>query len=191
MDVTLTRLRDALTKAETKANRLRSQLNGVEKEAEELATAIRVLERIEGIESTTTAPPAMNENAAAILKHVGYGRNEGRAPIQIFDALLGEGRHDLNADLVRTQLWRMSKRGTLESENGRYWKPEAERPKAENVAAPDAETSEADNGTVGPLGGGSGFPPASPEGSIPSGSTSTEAIGRMIVPEDLDDDVPF
>jgi len=82
---------------------------------------------------------------------------------------------DLNADLVRTQLWRMAKRGLLESDNGKYW-----RAKLENFEA---------------LLGGSDHPDAPAILSDFEGSPQAEALmkgGFMSVdPEDFDDDVPF
>src|SRR3712207_7993721 len=67
---------------------------------------------------------------------------------------------------------------TLFRSNGRYWKPESERPRSEKREAPDAVASEASRNS-GPADGSQGRAThLDPEGSIPSGSTPTTGPAR-------------
>lgn len=126
MSDSLDQLREMKAKLDLKWSRLQSQLAGVTTERDEIDTAIRVLERLEGIAAAQEVA-STNENGTLILRHVGLGESEAQAPKDIQERLVRDG-HDLSPDLVRTQLWRMAKRGLLESENGKYWKPQGSEP---------------------------------------------------------------
>src|SRR5206468_3807304 len=129
-------------------------------------TAIRVIERMNGVSDTAKITP-VGENAAMILRYMGDGQAAGISPKEVHDMIVAMEDADISADLVRTQLWRMAKRGLLKSKDGRYWRPR-------NDEAPDAETSEASN-TTGPADGSQGGAThLHPEGSIPSGSTPSQ-----------------
>lgn len=178
--VDLQSLSDSLHKAQAKAKRLRAQADTAEREANEIETAIRVIERMSGADTAPSAT-AVGETGAIVLQYVGYGPEKGRTPKEIHEAIeLIEGG-DIGADNVRTQLWRMAKRGILQSEGGRYWRKKEE--------ASNAETSEASN-SKGPADGSQGRAThLDPEGSIPSGSTPSQRTVRP--PWENDDDVPF
>lgn len=183
----VTMLREARAKAEAKVGRLRSQLAIAEREFEELETAVRVFDRISG-NGPSPGPnaAATNENGTLIWSFVGIGEENGMAPKDVHEALVAAG-HDLNADLVRTQLWRMAKRETLASESGKYWRPVDSRKSEEKKAPSDFDSEGAFE--VGPDDGSQGSPSQlTPEGSIPSGSTFTTSRRGW---DDLDDDVPF
>lgn len=123
MSDTLETLKAALAKAQVKAERFRVQYEAAAQEVAETETAIKVIERLSGLPlSIAGVGVGSGDVGAAILAHVVAGRENGRAPKDIYDALMSEGRADLNADQIRTQLWRMAKRGVLHSENGRYWR---------------------------------------------------------------------
>lgn len=120
MTDTIEILKAVLAKAQAKADRLRIQYEAANQEVVETTTAIRVLERLSGSPSALTT--SAGDVGAAILAHTKEGPENGRAPKDIFEALCAEGRDDLNPDQIRTQLWRMAKRGILQSEGGRYWR---------------------------------------------------------------------
>lgn len=163
MNESVEQLAAHLGKLEAKANRLRTQLDAVETERGEIETTIRVLQRFAGQGPSATPNNQPNENGAIILRYVGEGENEALAPKEIQERLTADG-HDLNADLVRTQLWRMAKRGILESEDGKYWKPVSDP--FEEYAS-QAKPSSEGFGAGANSGFGSGFA------------------------DDLDEDVPF
>src|SRR4051812_47595748 len=97
--VDLDSLRATLSKAQSKATRLRSQADAAEKEADEIATAIRVIERMNGTDDTSATPP-VSESGTIILQHLGYGEEAGRSPKEVHEIIsLMEG--DLGADLIR------------------------------------------------------------------------------------------
>jgi hypothetical protein len=188
-------IREKFLKSGQRVKRAESALEKAKFDHDELAVTMRTLIRhglIEDEDSTGRDVPTaadMNEAQSVVLSFVPKGESAAASPKDIISELHNAGRDDLTADYIRTTLWRFAKRGALKSDNGMYWWPPAAT-KAEIVAAPDAETSEADNASAGPLGGERGFPPTTPEGSNPSGSTSSQ-YGGFNVPDDLDDDVPF
>lgn len=73
----------------------------------------------------------------------------------------------------------ISSRGILQSKDGRYWKPKKEEASGDEPKA---------SNSMGPVGREGGYPPSTPEGSIPSGSTPVQAAS---FDADLDDDVTF
>ena len=167
-------LEEMRTKLEAKRSRLRNQLAAVETEFHEIDTALRVLHRIAGDATPTGSSSPTSDNGATILNFVGLGEDEAKAPKEIFEALCLAG-HDLNADLVRTQLWRMAKRGLIESENGKYW-----RAKDDDFSSllrdddhPDAPATLSDF-----------------EGS-PQAIVAAKGGFMHVDPDDFDDDVPF
>lgn len=174
MDDALSQLRQILLKQDAKAQRLRDQLSTALAERNDTDTAIRVLEKLSGL-AAPAAPVQPNENGALILKFVGHGESEALAPKDIVDRLSAAG-HELNADLVRTQLWRMAKRGALESENGKYWRPQIADPFSEY-----AETvKQADERNPFAIDDNLDEPFGSASNRLPSAFDS-----------DLDDDAPF
>jgi hypothetical protein len=188
VDDPIASLREAASKSEAKVARLRNQLTIAEKELEELGTALRVVERFTGYGTAAVAATTpVSDNGAIILKYVEDGEANGKAPKDVFEQVIADG-HDLNADLIRTQLWRMAKRGTLATKDGRYWRPVSEAfPETELPS--DEPTSE--GSFSGPADGSQGRTShPDPEGSIPSGST----LVSVPFPQegwDIDDDVPF
>jgi hypothetical protein len=144
MSDSIDQLREMKAKLDLKWARLQQQVVAVGTERDEIDTAIRVLERLHGQDAS---PPSTitNENGVLILKYVGAGEDEAQAPKEIQSRIVADG-HDLNADLVRTQLWRMAQRGLLESDNGKYWKPrEKADPFAQYAEAVEVHRKRADD----------------------------------------------
>lgn len=165
MSDSLEQLREMKGKLDLKWGRLHSQLAAVTTERDEIDTAIRVLERLQGLAAVQESA-TINENGALILRYVGLGESEAQAPKDIQERLVGDG-NDLSPDLVRTQLWRMAKRGLLESEGGKYWKPYGSDPgQPQQVPVEDSWSEQQINNLSGAAGGG-GFA------------------------DDFDDDIPF
>lgn len=180
-------IKERRTKAQAKVNRLRNSLAAATKDLEELDVALNVLVKHGYIEGDEDQPqPAIaeaagfsNENHALLYSYVPEGEASAISPKEVTDAIHATGRTDLNADYVRTVLWRMAQRNTLESRDGRYW-----RPTKKEEAPAEAEASQ----FRGPVGREVGYPPSTPEGSNPSGSTPSQAAE---VDAWDDDDVPF
>lgn len=187
-------IRAKFDKSAQRVKRAESAWLKAKHEHEELAVTWKTLIRhgliddIDAPAQTRETDADMNDDQSVVLGFVPKGQPFALSPKEVVTELHDSGRDDLSADYVRTTLWRFAKRGVLKSESGLYWWPSAAS-RAEDVAAPDAKTSGADNGSVGPHGGGSGFPSTSPEGSIPSGSTQVRRHPAWDVPDD--DDVPF
>ena len=137
-------IREALAKAEGKVKRLSAQLEGAVAERDELLTAVRVIERLFEAKSPSSTAAAQSDNGQLIYSYVGVGRQNAGAPKDIIDALRAAG-HDLNDDLVRTQLWRMAKRNELRKGDGRYWRPQDSDAPFED-AAPNDEAPGGDPG---------------------------------------------
>lgn len=181
---------------DSKVKRLESALAAARERRDEIAVAMKVLAKLgyiedpEAVASTNTnRVVGMNEAQSLVYQYVGCGEVGAMAPKDVTSILHSTGRDDLSADYVRTTLWRLAQRGYLKNEGGLYWRPEPA--KAENVAAPGAETPRAVNESAGPHGGGSVFPASSPEGSIPSGSTPPKRGFVEFDETGLDDDIPF
>ncbi len=122
----LSQLRTALEKAEGRVNRLKSQLETAQTERDELTTALKVLERlILGTQSEER--PNQSDSGSIIFQYVPTGRANAAAPREIIDRMRHDGKA-LGDDLVRTQLWRMSKRGELLKADGKYWREAAQSP---------------------------------------------------------------
>lgn len=196
--IPLDQITDALQKAEAKVKRLSSQLEAAMDERDELRTTMKVIERLSESGQPSATSSAQSDNGQLIYGFVGVGPENARMPKEIIDALKAHG-HDLNADLVRTQLWRMEKRNELRKADGRYWKPAAfVSDEADNDCeneAPGAETSRAseDFGRVAELEG--------PEKTEQRPNGNGENAGSSPAPpspiqfggfsDDLDDDIPF
>lgn len=151
-------LREKRDKAEARVRRTKANHEAAVRDFEELDCAYTVLIKHGYIKDAAGHEPAgaaMNETQALVLSCVPYGEVFAIAPKDVANMLHARGRDDITADYVRTTLWRLAKREILKSEGGLYWRPG--KPDLENVAAPDAETSRAGNGRVGPHGGGTGW----------------------------------
>jgi hypothetical protein len=178
-------LKQKHAKARAKLDKLRASMAAAEKDFDELDTALNVLTKHGYIEDEAHpaagigAAVATNETHMYLLKFVPEGEIGAIAPKEVADIVRSTGRNDLDPDYIRTVLWRLAQRGILMNKDGRYWRPKKDE-------APDAEASEASN-SMGPVGREGGYPPSTPEGSIPSGSTPVQAADEG----DLDDDVPF
>lgn len=183
----VTDLIEKRAKAEAKVKRMEASLAAARKDFDELDVAVNVLTKhgyIQGDEGQAapaiTAQNGLNDTYSYLLRFVPFGEDLAIAPKEVTDMVRRDGRADLSGDYIRTALWRMGQRGVLEGNDGRYWRPKKEE-------APDASTSGASE-TTGPVTGRErGYPPSTPEGSIPSGSTHVQAAYES----DLDDDVPF
>jgi hypothetical protein len=127
----LQQLRTAFEKAEAKEKRLAAQLEGAQRERQELETAIRVLERLTEPKVPSTAAASQSDNGQLIYGYVGIGRQNACAPKEIIEAMRADG-HDLGDDLIRTQLWRMAKRNELQKSEGRYWRPVIRKDESES-----------------------------------------------------------
>jgi hypothetical protein len=173
------------TKAQTRVKSLETKLAAARKDFDELDVAVNVLTKHGYIEDEAHpaagigAAVATNETHMYLLKFGPEGEIGAIAPKEVADIVRSTGRNDLDPDYIRTVLWRLAQRGILMNKDGRYWRPKKDE-------APDAEASEASN-SMGPVGREGGYPPSTPEGSIPSGSTPVQAADEG----DLDDDVPF
>jgi hypothetical protein len=180
-------LKQKHAKAQAKLDKARANLIAAQKDFEELDTALNVLTKHGYIDDEDTkasgpsASVAPNETHAFLLRFVPAGEIGAIAPKEVADMVRSHGRDDLDPDYIRTVLWRLAQRGVLMNKDGRYWRPRKDE-------APDAETSEASNSTGPVTGRERGYPPSTPEGSIPSGSTHVQPSA---FDEDLDDDVPF
>ena len=202
--VNLDQIRDALQKAEAKVKRLSAQLDAAAVERDDLLTAAKVIERLFDAHNPSEAASSQSENGQLIYHCVGVGQENALAPKGIIDSLKAAG-HDLNADLVRTQLWRMERRNELRKIDGRYWRPATEADKldddfAELVGgktkkAPDAEASEASKefGRVAELEGPEKTEQAPQSYGENAGSNPAPPSPAQIIPygDDLSDDIPF
>lgn len=186
-------LRAAFNKADSKVKRLESALAAARDERDELATTMRVLIKHGYMPDDADLPVVtpktgdMNERQLLVYSSVPIGEQRAIAPKLITEALHADGYVEITADYVRTTLWRLGQRNTLQVRNGLYWR---EPDEAEKVEAPGAETPRASE-ELGPVTGRErGYPPSTPEGSIPSGSTPSRPL-VLQEDHDLDDDVPF
>jgi hypothetical protein len=178
-------------KAAARVKRAEAALGNAKKDFEELEIALNVLAKHGFIAGDQAQPKPKiveavgftNPKHGMIFDQIPIGERYAVSPKEIIDAVRSKGSN-VTPDYVRTVLWRFADRGTVENTDGRYWRHPLEQEKEE---ASDAETSEASE-TTGPVGREGGYPPSTPEGSIPSGSTPVQAHS---FDEDLDDDVPF
>jgi hypothetical protein len=182
-------IREAHAKAEAKVSRLRSSLEIAERELSETAIALRVFERASGGASTDSAA-SLGPTSEAILKHVGVGRANATAPKDIVTALEASGT-PMGGDLVRTQLWRLEKRGVLRKQDGRYWILDLAQSGSEKAEAP--EQSRASVGRVAELEGPEKTEqrPFRTGENVGSNPTPPTPYSRSAFDTDLDDDVPF
>ena len=199
----LASLRFALDKVEAKVQRLFAQADAATRERDEIETAIRVIERFSNQAGKPVSGGGASDNGQLIYGFVGVGPERALPPKDIIEKLRAGG-HDLGDDLVRTQLWRMAKRGELENNEGRYWRPVTENADVDDIdsldkgEAPNADRAGASSrvGRVAELEGpgkteqhpfrngenvgSSPTPPASVVEEVPSRGW-----------DDFDDDVPF
>jgi hypothetical protein len=112
---------------------LRAELAKAEAKKADLQTALRVLSEVTGddvsgaerVKAPTASRPAA-EKKQLMFAILGVGRDEGLQPADVFKRLEADGIDDISIQVVRTTLWRAAKNGELESDDGRYWKHEAE-----------------------------------------------------------------
>lgn len=199
----LASLRIALNKAEARVQRLAAQTDTAKRERDEIETAIRVLERFANQGAKPVSSSSTSDNGQLIYGYVGYGPDNAMPPRGIIEKL-NAGGHDLGDDLVRTQLWRMAKRGELENSDGRYWRPVNENADSNEFDGqdtgdfPDAvgAGAAANSGRVNELESSEKAernPFRKREGwgvsSSPPASAADKALSRGW--DDFDDDVPF
>lgn len=163
-----------LTRAKLEGLREAQRLVG-----EETATAPKVRKRRRGLS------PVWRE-LLQIVEHLGkfnYDHLARAASIM---------KHEINRDTLRSQMSAYRQSGLVVSVDDGWFELTDEGRKAvglepKKVEAPDAETSEASE-ELGPVTGRErGYPPSTPEGSIPSGSTPSSPVS---FDTDLDDDDP-
>ena len=112
---------------------LRAQVVKAEIEKADLQTTLRVLGEFGGDatpkstlpERAKTARPA-NEKKRLMFDLLGVGKAGGKQPAEVHKTLVMLGEDDISIQVVRTTLWRAASKGELDSQDGRYWKHEAE-----------------------------------------------------------------
>lgn len=183
MTDTGTVLREKEAKLEARVKKARVTLESLETELTEVRTTLKVLVSMGLAEAPAdlhddgpSGTDALSENQSAVIAVVPQGEDQARPPKHIIDMvnLIGP---ELNGDYVRTVLWRLAKRGIIHNTNGLYWREKEEAP-----AEAEASSSK------GPVGREGGYPPSTPEGSIPSGSTPPHTSEADVWD---DDDIPF
>jgi len=150
---------------------------------------VAVLRR--GIKEIDTALAAISGDAAvvapvqsgsrindSILEAVKSGAG---TPAEIHEFLARHLSVETSKHSVSTRLSKLKNEGHLDHDGTRWVLPK----KVEGPAAPTAEPPKQSGPVTGREGG---YPPASPEGSIPSGSTVSH---RSAPSRELDDDIPF
>lgn len=185
--------KERLAKAEARLLRLEKQVETARSDVADLRTTVRVMAEITGETLTDSTPVEAQGRPRHIVMLLPEGEENGAGPSEIFENYRRLGADDVSPDTFRATLWRMKNgiyfmrdRGSwvIRSSDGRYWKESI----THKDEAPDAETSGASE-TTGPVTGRErGYPPSTPEGSIPSGSTHVQPAS---FDTDLDDDVPF
>jgi hypothetical protein len=126
-------LKDRLSKCETKVARYRKTLETAENEMAEVKIALRVLGEISG-ESPNSVKSESNSSTAnrqqEIADLLGVGRQQGKSPMELYDAYGLFGEDEINLETFRTTIWRMKGREyvkdgisyIIRSGDGRYWK---------------------------------------------------------------------
>lgn len=161
---------DRLDAVLAQINSLREQMAQAEKEKSDLETALRVLSDVTGesvarpaAEKPAKSRPA-SEKKKMMFDALGVGRDEGLQPAEVHKALTDQGAEDISIQVVRTTLWRAAQKGELSSDDGRYWKHEAESSLYEE---PSATSSNAGMTNGGPqLIGRYRVLPASPDAPL-------------------------
>ena len=160
----VTDLIDLHAKAQARMKRAEATFGAAKKDFDDLDVALSVL-RKHGYLPADPHQPApksagsgeepLNDNYLLMLRHIPFRADWAVAPKYVTGEVHKKGREDLSADYIRTALWRMAKRGILESNDGRYWRPRKEE-------ASDAETAEASKVRMGLADGsqGRGYPPS-------------------------------
>jgi hypothetical protein len=185
--------RDRLAKAEARLKRAEKAVESARSEVADLRIAVRVMAEITGESAEpTTQESSVSSRVSQIFSLLPVGEQNGVAPAQIYEKFKLMDGDDISADTFRTTIWRMKDKiylftgqmpAAVRSADGKYWRDPIARKEA-----PDAEAAEASK-SMGPVGREGGYPPSTPEGSIPSGSTPVQTTSEW--DEDLDDDVPF
>jgi hypothetical protein len=124
MSETIAILRDKRAKLSAKVAKMASALETARAELSDTETAIKVLVQMglaPDIDSDTPAAAPVTESQEAILSVLSDKPHEGMSPRQVLAALDFRGT-PMNADYVRTALWRLAKRGTIATANSTYWK---------------------------------------------------------------------
>ena len=126
-------LKERLKKAEAKASRARKSLESAEKEASDLATALRVMQGItsENNKSGGSDSPAPTaDRQLKIAEIVPIGAEHAISPVDIFPSYKASTGDDINIDTFRTTIWRMKGKVyevggmtyTIHGERHGYWK---------------------------------------------------------------------
>lgn len=147
-------LKERLTKCETKVSRYRKTLETAENELVEVKIALRVLGEISGespdaVKTEGTSSTANRQQEIADL--LGVGRQQGKSPMELYDAYGLFGEDEINLETFRTTIWRMKGRKYVKdgisyivrSGDGRYWKESVGRvdplPVADTELTPQPE----------------------------------------------------
>lgn len=151
MTDTIHLLKERLKKAEAKVLRYEKTLESAKNELSDIITTLRVLGDIEGSpdsESAVPKPSAVGERQKNIMNLIAEGREQARAPADIFETYKVIYGDDVSIDTFRTTIWRMKDRivamqdgeWRVYSDNGQYWKVRevAEENEAPEASAPSA-----------------------------------------------------
>lgn len=128
-------IRERIKAVNERLDTLRAEMTKAETENADLQTTLRVLAEVTGEEvpsaarvtSPTSTRPA-SEKKRLMFDVLDVGANKGVQPVEVYKALVAAGIEDISIQIVRTTLWRSAQKGEIASDNGRYWKIEAEEP---------------------------------------------------------------
>lgn len=146
-------LRD-IEAADKRIDKLSAELQKAMSEKADLETTLRVLSKYGsgGVSGTAESSPVIssrpaNEKKKLMLGILGVGREGGVQPSDVYKELVSSGVEDITIQVVRTTLWRAADKGEIASENGRYWKMEAEAPLFSEASAHNSSAGTTSGGT--------------------------------------------
>lgn len=145
-------IRQRLTDAEGRVERLRAEFEKAVADKKDLETALRVLGDV-GVDEISAPRPAVKRSRPAsekkqlMLNVLNVGESQGKAPIEVFNELAASGADDINIGVVRTTLWRAADAGEISSADGKYWKHEAEDPLFSETPAHSSSAEMTSGGT--------------------------------------------
>lgn len=140
MDDILEQLKDRHAKARVKVDRAEKALDSARSELSDVETALRVLQEMRGIGSSSGpkvgASEAVAERQTNIVKVLKEGQISALEPKELYAHYTLSFGEDVSLETFRTTIWRMRDRGpfdvngvfwTVQNDDGRYWKERAQQ----------------------------------------------------------------
>ena len=130
-----------LKKAQARADKARTALDGASAEIARLETALSVVRELMGTNSSISSPESnLTVRQQFVINSLKFSQTNAMSPVEVYQVASANSGFEGDVNYVRTTLWRMADKGQIGSANGAYWRFSEEVVKTEvEAVAPSSE----------------------------------------------------